>query len=431
MQSFSTGSDPNRGNNRTGANHPRIASRKSSPAGAGRRYPRPPLHQQQPRGPQEHLFGGGITSGRHHQASFGTNCEPPVAITIPTSSSSNHAPSPCSPPRTTSSSTPGDPGSSRPNRPVNSPCQSWTASSRTSLKRSETDGSGYGEDLTYDTSASDIGSCRGTPKGKHHQGQDVLNAEKASRDGYVKEQKARDFQQMVETPNDCIKTIGNSMGDGRIMVVVRQNMLVTFARDEIEESTSLVKNLAGEKKEIEYEYGTQMLHLARDRQEQEKALEQERQEQEKALEQHFRDRQQALDHFRKDSIAQIEQHQLDSVLVLEEMKVRVETYTQKVQPMVTAMMDPAADVPNQCVSKLDFEVKKLFYATRLGTSVLVQRASLDDIAHKVGLPDFDSCLKLNMMHAVAVIQALSKLGFTSNKAFIAHIAKMKHGKYNL
>jgi len=408
MPSFSTGSDPNRGNNRTGAYRPH--------------YPRPPLHpQQQPQGPREPLFGGGIISGGHHQASSGRNSEPPVAITIPSSSSSNHAPSPCSSPRT-SSSTLGDPGSSSYPRPINSPCQSWTASPQrqASLKRPATDGSGYGEEFTHDASASDMSSYRGLPKqGKHHKGQDV-----ASREGYVniKEQKARDFRQMVETPNDCIKTIGNSMGDGRITVVVRQNMLVTFARDEIEESTSLVKNLAGEKKEIEYEYeyATQMLHLARDRQEQEKALEQ-----------HFRDRQQALDHSRKDSIAQIEQHQLHSILVLEEMKVRVETYTQKVQPVVTAMMDPAADVPNQCVSKLDFEVKKLFYATRLGTSVLVQRASLDDIAHKVGLPDFDSCLKLNMMHAVAVIQALSKLGFTSNKAFIAHIAKMKHGKYNL
>ena len=394
---FSTGSDPNHSNSRQ-VSRQRIAVRKRSFAGPASPAGRPPL------------FGGNRppSSGEHHQASFGSE-PPPAAIPFTSSRSSNHVPSYI-------------------NSPVQSVDQSaWTPASpqpTSSLKRAAPEFNGYGEDA----SASDLSSCRGLSKqNKRYKDQDAQNAEKVLRAGYAKDQKASEFQEMVDFPDECIKAVGQSTDDGRVKVVFRQNMLVAFAKKEIEESEVRVKDLDEEKRLQHEELQTVFVNLDHSRQEELQELEQYCRERKQALERSHSEKKQGVERSHRESIMSIENDRQKTALVMEDMKRKVEIHCKTVQPVVKAMTDPAVMFPSQLISNLDYEMKVLVYATRLGPSV--EDTSIRDIASQVGLDDYESCFGLSVNHAVAVLQALAKARFTSNELFNKHIEKMKQGKY--
>ena len=123
----------------------------------------------------------------------------------------------------------------------------------------------------------------------------MQNAEKLLRARYAKDQKARDFQQMVDCPDECIKAVGQSTNDGRVKVVVSQNVLVAFVKKEIEESEVLVKDLDEEKRLSHEELQTELLNLDQNLQEELQGLEQNYRERKQALERSHSERKQALD----------------------------------------------------------------------------------------------------------------------------------------
>ena len=391
---FSTGSNHNHGlpprdNNRR--------SSRRSPAARHRPSRRRPAQSSPGDAP---LFGGGTAGGYQHPAS-----PAPAPDTIPSFA-----------PNTSTSN-----GVARRASPADPSPPSWTHSvpdspmTTTSHPSWEARKCGAHDDYgTHDTSSNSYDSDRESPRRKRSKDQGAFTTIA----GFERKRDKESFLQMVGNPTKCFKDVADSQDSARRQFLSNHDALVEFAKKEIEGSTLDVKTLEQHKSENAQTRGQEKQKRAKKHQVDQQRRETQYREAEDALEDEYRE----LD-------ANNDCHYQKTVSELKVLKTHVETFSQKIQPVIKAMADSATEVPRQCVSDLDSADQIRFYLARLGGSV--EHKSIHDIKTLLGFDDYASCYELSVTHAVSAIQALKKAKFESNTEFNALILKMKCGKYNV
>ena len=265
-----------------------------------------------------------------------------------------------------------------------------------------------GDHHQYVDTLSDFGSSRGNGNGKR----------KFDQDEFAKQEEVRHFDQMINDPSEhCYKVIADSVDNARTKVIFHQTKAEKCHLERIKEGESSLLSINDEKKWMEQGFERQAQELQHN-------LEKQTQE----LQHSFHVQQQSLQRSHDKAVSENDQCQQKTASLVDKLKRKLCHFHTEIQPVIRAMTNPNSKIP-QCLYGLDSAIQELVYSARLGTTA--RHGSLHDIREKVGLPDNDSCLKLSLHQAVAVIQALNGADLASNATFLAHINSMKLRKYNI